>query len=107
MPFFSESGLPERRLFEGVSLKSACGDKLMITIFDIEPGSKIPAHRHMHEQISYVLSGEIEFTLGEEKKILKQWDGVVIPPDVEHSGVILDKKTKILDAWHPVREDYK
>ncbi len=42
-----------------------------------------------------------------ETKILKAGDGVVINSYQEHSAKILSKPTKAIDAWYPVREDYR
>ncbi|MEN8262135.1 MAG: cupin domain-containing protein [Nitrospirota bacterium] len=66
----------------------------------------IPSHKHPHEQITYVIEGEIEFTLESETKILKAGDGVVIMPNQEHSAKILSKPAKAIDAWYPIKEDY-
>ncbi len=107
MTFFTKSELEARPIMEGVTLKSISGEKTMITFFDLEPNSIIPSHSHHHEQITYILEGEMEFVLGGKKRILKSGDGVVVPSDTEHSGRILDKPTKALDAWYPIREDYK
>jgi hypothetical protein len=39
--------------------------------------------------------------------MLNAGDGVLIPPNTPHGGVILDEPCRAIDAWHPVREDYK
>jgi quercetin dioxygenase-like cupin family protein len=46
------------------------------------------------------------FDLDGEKQVLRAGDGVLIPPDVPHSAVILEAPCRAIDAWHPVREDY-
>jgi quercetin dioxygenase-like cupin family protein len=67
----------------------------------------IPEHHHPHQQITYVLSGAMEFNLDGKKRKLFAGDGVLIPPDTPHAAVILDKSCRALDAWHPIREDYR
>lgn len=49
----------------------------------------------------------MEFTLGQETRLLQAGEGVCIPPGVLHGARILDGRTVVLDAWHPPREDYK
>ena len=81
-------------------------DGVMVTFFDLEPGAIIPDHHHPHQQIPYVISGRLEFDLDGEKRVLQGGDGVLIPPDVPHSAVVVGGPCKALDAWHPIREDY-
>jgi len=49
----------------------------------------------------------MEFTLNGEIRILKAGDGVVILSNQEHSARILNRPTKAVDAWDPIREDYR
>jgi len=107
MPFFSDKNLHGRNIAPGVLLKSVYGDKTMLTIFDMEPHAGVPSHRHEHEQITYIIEGGMEFTLNGEVKIIRPGDGVVVPSNTEHSAKNLDKRTKVIDAWYPIREDYK
>ena len=107
MLFFRESELKAKQLFEGMTLRAVSGDKTMMTFFEFEPHALIPHHRHVHEQITYVIEGEIEFTVDGETKLLKAGDGVIILSNQEHSARILDKPARALDAWYPIREDYR
>jgi quercetin dioxygenase-like cupin family protein len=98
--------LQARQLLEGITLKVVSGDKTMMTIFEFEPNAVIPSHKHPHEQITYVLEGELEFTVEGETRLLRKGDGVVIPSNHEHSARVLKAPAKALDAWYPRREDY-
>lgn len=106
MSFFSESDLQARQLLEGITLKVVSGDKTMMTIFEFGLNAVIPSHKHPHEQITYVLEGELEFTVEGETRLLRKGDGVVIPSNHEHSARVLKAPAKALDAWYPRREDY-
>ncbi len=107
MSFFRKSELKEKQVLEGITLRAVSGDKTMMTFFEFEPNSVIPSHNHPHEQITYVIEGEMEFLLERETKVVKAGEGVVIPSNQEHSARILSTPAKAVDAWHPVREDYK
>ena len=98
MNFFNVSGLMGKEVLEGITLKSVSGKKTMMTFFEFKPNSIIPSHKHPHEQITYVVEGEMEFLLEGESKILSDGDGVVIPSNQEHSAKILSKPTKAVDA---------
>lgn len=107
MDFFSEKDLKARQVLEGITLKAAWGENAMMTIFDFEPGAEIPSHSHPHEQITYVVKGKMEFTLGGKTVILGEGDGVVVPAGVEHRARVRGGHAKAVDAWYPMREDYR
>lgn len=107
MSFFRESDLKAKQVLEGITLKAVSGNKTMMTFFEFEPNAVIPSHKHIHEQITYIIEGEMEFTVEGEKRTLKAGDGVVILSNQEHSAMVLNKQTKAVDAWYPIREDYK
>lgn len=107
MTFFRESDLKAKQVLEGITLRAVSGDKTMMTFFEFEPNAVIPPHKHPHEQITYIIEGEMEFTVEGETMILKNGDGVVILSNQEHSAKVLDKPAKAVDAWHPIREDYR
>jgi quercetin dioxygenase-like cupin family protein len=69
MSFFRESDLKARKVLDGITLKAVSGDKTMMTFFEFEPNSEIPSHKHPHEQITYIIEGEMEFTVEGEKKL--------------------------------------
>lgn len=106
MNFFKESELNAKQILEGITLRAVSGDKAMMTFFEFKPRAVIPSHKHLHEQITYIIEGEIEFTVEDITKILRKGDGVVILSNQEHSAKVLDKPTKAVDAWYPIREDY-
>ena len=107
MSFYTVSELPGVEMQPGITRRSVYLDHAMITFFDFEPGSVLPEHAHPHEQITYVVSGAMEFRLGGEVRILRAGDGVCSPPGVTHGAVVLDEPTFVLDAWYPQREEYR
>jgi quercetin dioxygenase-like cupin family protein len=106
MPFFNVEELKVVQAAEGTKRRAVFLDNLMLTFFDLEPGAVVPSHQHPHEQITLVLEGKIAFTLGEENRILGEGEGAAIPPGIVH-GVKTLAPSRVIDAWHPVREDYK
>lgn len=91
-------------LFPGVDAQIFSGEKLMIMHVVLAKDAIALAHAHPHEQLSLVLKGEAEFTIGDEKKLLKAGDAVSIPGNVEHSVVAL-VDTQVIDCFTPVRDD--
>lgn len=105
--FFRKPDLTSKLVLQGVTLRAVAGDKTMMTFFDLDPHAVIPPQRHPHEQISYVLEGEIEFALDGESRILRKGGGVVVGADREHSVRVLDGPALAVDAWYPIRDDYR
>ena len=91
-------------LFPGIDAQILAGKQVMVMRVMLEQGAVATAHAHIHEQISVVLQGEMEFTIGEEQKTLKAGDAVVIPSDVIHSAKAI-VRSEVLEAFSPVRED--
>ena len=106
MPFYRTKELPATEMLPGVMRRAVYLDDVMLTFFDFEPDAVIPEHKHPHQQITYVISGTMEFDLDGEKQVLHAGDGVLIPPDTLHCAVIVGGPCTALDAWHPIREDY-
>jgi quercetin dioxygenase-like cupin family protein len=77
---------------------------MMVEVF-FEEGAVGEMHSHPHEQITYVLEGEFEFTIGEKTKIVKAGDSMYKQPHIPHGTVCL-KKGKLLDVFSPHREDF-
>ena len=82
------------------------GDSMTLSFVDIQPGAILPEHSHPHEQITYLLEGELEMVIGGEKMLLTPGMVHVIPSNVPHSA-IARTFVKVLDAFSPVREDYR
>lgn len=58
------------------------------------------------EQVMYVIEGACDFTVDGETQRVGPGGVVVIPPHAVHSSQPL-KACRVLDVFHPVREDYR
>ena len=105
--FYGQSEPPRRELAPGISARIFWGDKVMMSLVEIAPNSKMPAHAHPNEQAGMVIQGEFDFTIGGQTKRLRQGDVYVIPGDVEHGLVASDGWSLALDMFSPPREEYK
>ncbi len=90
----------------GFLFKEAHLSNVMITWVEMEPGSILPEHRHDHEQISLVVEGSLELTVNGSTRVMNKGDVAIVPPNVLHSGRVMDAFTIAVDAWHPIRDDY-
>jgi quercetin dioxygenase-like cupin family protein len=83
----------------------AHSDNLMLTEHSLEKGAVLPDHQHTHEQLVYLLKGEIAIEMGGERLNLVTGDSLVIAPNVSHKVIALTKSTA-LDIFSPARQDY-
>jgi len=98
--------IPARKLVEGILGHYVHGSNMTFGLVEIKAGSDLPAHHHPHEQITYILEGELDMTIGGQQFLLKAGMYHVIPSNVVH-GAIARVDCKVIDVFNPVREDYK
>ena len=83
----------------------AWGEKALMCEFTAEEGVIIPMHSHPHEQVGYVISGRVEFTVEDESYVARAGDSYAIPGHVEHAAHFLEP-TVLVEVFSPVREEY-
>lgn len=106
MPFFDCTTLPQRVVVPGYRARFLHGEQMTVAYWDVDAGAALPEHAHVHEQIAHVLSGEFELTVAGEPRVLTSGTVAVIPSGVRHSGRAVTD-CRLLDVFHPVREDYR
>ena len=93
------------KLQGGVSRRIlAHAEEMMAVEVSFEEGATGAMHTHPHVQISYVLEGEFEATVGTETRTITVGDTYYTLPHVPH-GVVCLKKGRLLDVFTPERKD--
>jgi quercetin dioxygenase-like cupin family protein len=83
----------------------AHGPKIMIVEVFFAAGGVGPAHAHAHDQATYCLSGEFDFTVAGETRRLSPGDSVFVPGGTTH-GTACRSAGSLLDTFTPRREDF-
>lgn len=91
----------------GVNLRTCAAEQMMLSVADLEAHAVVPEHRHPHEQVGVVLEGEVTFYIGDEHKTLRAGDLFRIPGNTPHRVVALDRPARVLDIFHPIRDEYR
>ena len=81
------------------------GEDMMAVEVCFEKGAVGSMHTHPHVQISYVLEGRFEATVGEKTRVISVGDTYYTLPDVPH-GVVCLEKGRLLDVFTPERKDF-
>lgn len=99
----------ENALFDaggGLTRKvAAYNDNVMCVEVHFDKGTVATRHHHPHEQITYVISGKFEFTVGDDTYMVSAGDSLYKQPDIEHGATCLEAGT-LLDIFTPQREDF-
>ncbi|MBS1210141.1 MAG: cupin [Proteobacteria bacterium] len=104
--FVFSKDCPLEDLGGGVSRRIlAHGGKMMQVEVHFADGAIGPMHNHPHEQLTHILSGEFEFTIGGVTKIVKTGDTLYKEPNIMHGCTCL-KAGVLLDTFTPIREDF-
>jgi len=105
--FLDPSELPSKEVAPGAEIRVACGEHLMFSFVRVAPGAIVPRHSHPHEQGGVCLEGAMEFTIGDETRIVTQGQGWMIPGGTAHAVKGLEQGAFVLDVFYPQREEYK
>ena len=78
---------------------------MTFALWDIDAGASLPEHAHPHEQVVYLLEGELSLTVAGINKVMKTGSVAVIPSNARHFGKAVTV-CRVLDVFYPLREDY-
>jgi quercetin dioxygenase-like cupin family protein len=96
----------EKEMVPGYFAKFVHTANMTFSYWRIEEGASLPDHSHPHEQVANIIEGKMEFNLNGEIQVISPGDVVVIPPNVPHCGKAITE-CRIIDVFHPAREDYR
>ena len=94
-------------LAPGARTRTFWGERMLLSLVEIDAHAEVPLHTHPHEQAGIVVEGELEMGIGGEVKLLRPGDLYLIPGNVEHYAKGGDQPAKALDVFSPVREEFK
>ncbi len=90
----------------GIQRKQITLGNVMLVWYRLPAGLLTDAeHCHPHEQVSYILSGELEATIGGKTQLCRPGGGYLVAPNLKHHIHVLSD-CECIDAFAPPREDY-
>jgi quercetin dioxygenase-like cupin family protein len=105
--FIDTAGIHEKMLQPGIFAKLVHTDTMSIAHVRLEKDAILPVHHHPHEQVTNVLSGELEMTIGNEApRVFGPGQVAILRSNVPHGARALTD-CLVIDVFNPVREDYK
>ena len=83
-------------------------DSVMLAQVYLKRGDFVPRHAHHNEQLTYVLTGALEFWLGdsdEQHIVVNAGEVLTIPRNLSHRAIALADSFE-LDIFNPPRQDW-
>jgi quercetin dioxygenase-like cupin family protein len=105
--YYSKDLLQLKPDVKGAKMWAVALEKTMLTYFEIESDSKFDMHSHENEQITMVLEGELFFLINDEEICVKAGEVLAVPSNLYHGVYTKNKFVKAIDAWSPIRKEYK
>jgi quercetin dioxygenase-like cupin family protein len=85
------------------------GEQAMLARLELKAGCVVPRHSHPNEQISWIVSGALLFSLGEEDgaedRLVRAGEVLVIPGGLPHAATAIEDTVDI-DIFAPPRQDW-
>lgn len=102
----SIKNIKPKELAPGITGHYVHGEKSSFGYIELKKGSQVPMHSHINEQITYIIEGQLDMII--DGVVFSLTDGMyhVIYANVPHSAIAI-ADCKVIDAFSPVREDYK
>jgi len=106
MPFIQLNDQPLREVFPGFQGRFVHSTHMTFANWTIRASAVLPEHAHAHEQVVNVLEGEFQLTVAGDTRRLGPASVAIIPSNAIHSGRAITD-CRIMDAFYPIREDYR
>jgi quercetin dioxygenase-like cupin family protein len=106
MPFVNLDHCESHEIIPGYNAVFLHGKNLTLAYWTITAGAEMPVHSHAHEQVANLLEGEFELEVDGVKQLLRPGMVALIPSEAPHGGRAVSD-CRLLDVFHPVREDYR
>ena len=97
--------VPAEQINPAISRQYISADRVPVARFELKQGGVVPVHAHENEQISFVISGALKFTIDSRDIIVRAGELLQIPSRVPH-GVGVLEDTLVVDVFSPVRQDW-
>lgn len=98
------SAIPAEQVFPGVTRQTIQAANQTLIRYVYLPGAVFPDHHHPEEQVTAVLTGQIEFTVAGESYLLGPGDVATIPSNVPHGAKVIGSLTvETLNTLSPRR----
>ncbi len=92
---------------DAVRARKVEGERITLAVVELAPDAVVPEHRHPHEQLGMVITGNVRFTLDGETRDLGPGGTWRIPSGKPHDVVTGPHGAVVIDVFSPIRDDWQ
>lgn len=108
MSAFADIGsLGPQQIWDGIVGRTVHGERVTLSVLELDPGAVVPEHAHANEQVGVLLEGAVTFTIGGETRNLSPGATWCILAHVPHSVVVGPDGALIVEVFSPIRDDWE
>lgn len=104
--YYDFNNMPAHDLIPTISMRFISSENFTVIQWDLKSGAKLyPQHKHINEQVTRILKGDVDAHSGDKIYHLHTGDVMVFPANVMH-GFIAITDAVIYEQQTPVRSDF-
>ena len=89
-----------------VRVRLITGDNMQLVWAEFQPDARYPLHSHEREQFSFMISGRMKLTVGDETREIGPGEMWHAPSNVLHGGEMVgDEPVVFIDVYSPPGQD--
>jgi unsaturated pyranuronate lyase len=93
-------------IWHGIVARAVNGERLTLSVVELDPGTVVAEHAHENEQLGLVLQGSMDFRVGDERRELGPGETWTIPANTPHEAVAGPAGAVVIDVFAPPRDDW-
>jgi quercetin dioxygenase-like cupin family protein len=105
--FADVRSLPPQQIWDGILGRTVHGERVTLSLLELDAGAVVPEHSHENEQVGILLDGTVLFTVGGEQKELGRGSTWRILGNIPHSVEVGPDGAIIVEAFSPIRGDWQ
>ncbi|WP_162830376.1 cupin domain-containing protein [Amycolatopsis palatopharyngis] len=98
--------MPVKEIWDSVVARVVQSELVTMAIVELAPNSVVPAHHHVNEQLGFVITGSLRFTVDGETRERGPGETWRILADVPHEVEVGSEGAVVAEVYSPVREDW-
>ena len=106
MTFADIAALEPQQIWAGVVGRAVHGDRMTMSLIELDPGTVVPEHAHEQEQLGILLAGAMTFTVDGETRELGPGGTWRILANVPHSVTAGPDGAVAFEIFAPIRDDW-
>ena len=99
--------MPPAPIWERIVARSIHGERMTLSVVELEPGAVVAEHSHENEQLGIVIRGAMDFRVGDERRELGPGATWLIPANTPHEATAGPDGAVVIDVFAPIRADFR